>query len=400
MKNYLLLVLLIGLTNLNLLANNNSNEKDELFEKAVELSKKFIIVDTHIDVPYRLSHKWEDVSMQTEKGHFDYVRGIKGGLNAAFMSIYIPAEFEDKGGSVELADSLIDIVETLVKQNPEKFAIALSTEDVKNQFSEKLISLPMGMENGTPLQGNFENLKHFYDRGIRYLTLSHGKANHICDSSYDPNKKWNGLSPFGKTLIPEMNKLGIMVDISHVSDSTFYQVMEITKVPAIASHSSCRYFTPGFERNMNDDMIKKLAENGGVIQITFGSYFISGDYNKKSVEMENYIKEHHIKNGSEEERKYSENYKKEHPIDYGTVEDVADHIDHVVKLVGIDHVGLGSDFDGVGRLPENIQDVSYYPYIIYELLKKNYSEEDIQKVCSGNLLRVWKAVEDYAENGL
>ncbi|MCB0745202.1 MAG: dipeptidase, partial [Ignavibacteriae bacterium] len=359
---------------------------------------KFIIVDTHIDVPYRLSHKWEDVSMQTEKGHFDYVRGIKGGLNAAFMSIYIPAEFEDKGGSVELADSLIDIVETLVKQNPEKFAIALSTDDVKNQFSEKLISLPMGMENGTPLQGNFENLKHFYDRGIRYLTLSHGKANHICDSSYDPNKKWNGLSPFGKSLIAEMNKLGMMIDISHVSDSTFYQVIELTKTPVIASHSSCRFYTPGFERNMNDDMIKKLAENGGVIQITFGSYFVSGNYQSKMNELDNYYKENNVKRYSDEGKKYYDEFMQKNKIDYGTSEDLANHIDHVVKLVGIDHVGLGSDFDGIGKLPAGIKDVSSYPQIIYELLKKGYSEKDIEKICSGNILRVWKEVEDYAKD--
>ena len=254
----------------------------------------------------------------------------------------------------------------------------------------------MGMENGTPLQGNLQNLKYFYDRGIRYITLAHSEANHICDSSYDPNKKWNGLSPFGKTLIPEMNKLGIMVDISHVSDSAFYQAAEIAKAPMIASHSSCRHFTPGFERNMNDDMIVKLAENGGVIQITFGSYFISGPFNGYATETDNYIKEHHLQRGSEEAKIFLDNYKKEHPFNNGTVSDVADHIDHVVKLVGIDHVGLGSDFEGVGNLPKNLEDASYYPYIIYELLKRNYSDEDIEKVCSGNLLRVWKQVEEYA----
>ncbi len=231
------------------------------------------------------------------------------------------------------------------------------------------------MENGSPINGSFENLKHFYDRGIRYITLTHSKSNHICDSSYDPNKRWKGLSPFGKSLIPEMNKLGIMVDISHVSDDAFYQAIEISKVPVIATHSSCRYFTPNFERNMSDDMIKKLAEKDGVIQITFGSYFISGDFNRKSEEMDKYLTDNHLSRSSGEGKIYVDNYLKNNTMDPGTVSDVADHIDHVVKLVGVDYVGLGSDFEGVNTLPKNLTDVSYLPYLIYELLK-----EIIQKV--------------------
>jgi membrane dipeptidase len=375
-----------------------SNESDSLKLKAIELSKKFTIIDTHIDLPSRLLHDKENVSVKTKTGHIDYERAMLGGLNAAFMSIYIPAELEEKGGSKELADSLITIVENLEKEYPQKFALAYSVKDVLNQLGKNLLSLPIGMENGTPIQGNLENLKYFYDRGIRYLTLAHGKANHICDSSYDPNKKWNGLSPFGKKCIPEMNKLGIMIDISHVSDSTFYQVLEITKTPVIASHSSCRYFTPGFERNMSDDMIIKLAENGGVIQITFGSFFISGDFNKKALDIEDYLTEHHLSRGSKEGKEYIDNFLKDKPMNPGKVEDIANHIDHVVKLVGIDYVGFGSDFDGIGELPKGIDDASSYPNIIFELLKKGYSEEDIEKICSRNILRVWKEVEDYAKN--
>lgn len=376
--------------------NNQEERNDMLYNKALALSRNLLIVDTHIDLPMRLHHRFEDVTIKTENGHFDLVRAINGGLNAAFMSIYIPAELEEKGGSIELADSLIDIVENLAKSNPQKFAIAVSTDDIKNQFEKGLISLPLGMENGTPINGDINNLIHFYNRGIRYITLAHSKANHICDSSYDPNKKWNGLSPFGKSLILEMNRLGIMVDISHVSDSTFYQVIEISKAPVIASHSSCRFYTPGFERNMNDDMIKKLAEKGGVIQITFGSYFISGDYNKKMTEIDDYLKEHHISRWSSEGIDYVEKFKKENGIDLGSVEDVADHIDHVVRLVGIDYVGLGSDFEGVDHLPENLKSVADYPNLIYELLKRGYSDLDIEKICSGNILRVWKKVEEIA----
>ena len=375
-----------------------ANEKTDkvLYEKAQELSKKLLIVDTHIDLPYRLKSRWEDVSKRTPKGHFDYPRAVEGGLNSAFMSIFIPARYEASGGSVELADTLIDMVEFFAKEHPDKFALAYSPDDVIKHFEHGRISLPLGMENGTPIEGSFENLKHFYDRGIRYITLAHGKANHICDSSYDPNKKWNGLSPFGKKLITEMNKLGIMIDISHVSDSTFYQVIDLTRTPVIASHSSCRHFTPGFERNMNDDMIKKLAENGGVIQITFGSYFVSGDYQSKMTKMGNYLKEHNINRWSKEGKAYYKKFSSENNLNFGTAEDLANHIDHVVKLVGIDHVGLGSDFDGVGALPKGIKDVSSFPNIIYELLKKGYTEKDIEKICSGNILRVWKQVADFS----
>ncbi|MBK8944498.1 MAG: dipeptidase [Ignavibacteriae bacterium] len=395
MRKFLLIIFLGGLMNFN--AESISKIDQELFNKAVELSKKLLIIDTHIDLPMRLNSNWEDISVKSNNGHFDYERSIQGGLNAAFMSIYIPAELGESDQAFNLADSLINLVEYLAKTYPNKFAIAVSTEDVKNQFGKGIISFPMGMENGSPINGNFENLKHFYDRGIRYITLTHSKSNHICDSSYDPNKKWKGLSPFGKSLIPEMNKLGILVDISHVSDDAFYQTVEISKVPVIATHSSCRFYTPNFERNMSDEMIKKLAEKGGVIQITFGSYFISGDFNRKSEEIDKYLSHNHIARYSEEGKNFVENYLKNDPMKPGTVEDVADHIDHVVKLVGIDHVGLGSDFEGVNTLPENLKDASYYPYIIYELLKKNYSENDIEKICSGNMLRVWKQTEDFAK---
>lgn len=396
MKKFTQFFLLIVI--ITIFVNARNDEKDKsILEIAKKLSKKLLIIDSHIDVPYRLKNNFEYISQKTGSGHFDYPRAIQGGLNTAFMAIFIPPKYEATGGSVELADTLINLMENLAENHPDKFVLAYSTQDVINQFSQSRISIPLGMENGTPIEGSLENLKYFYQRGIRYITLSHGKANHICDSSYDPNKKWNGLSPFGKSLITEMNKIGMMIDISHVSDSTFYQVIELTKTPIIASHSSCRHFTPGFERNMNDDMIKKLADNGGVVQITFGSYFISGDYQAKMTAIGNYLKEHNIERWSEEGKKYYESFVKDHGLNKGIAEDVANHIDHVVNLVGIDHVGLGSDFDGIGALPKGVEDVSAFPNIIYELLKKGYVEDDIQKICSGNFLRVWKQVEEFAK---
>ncbi len=373
-------------------------DDSKLREKADLLAQKFIIVDTHVDVPYRLREKMEDISQRTEGGDFDYVRAKLGGLNAPFMSIYVPADREPKGTAKTLADSLIDMVEKFQKDWPDKFAIAKTVADVRAQFKKGLISLPMGMENGSPIESKTENLQHFYDRGIRYITLAHSKSNHLSDSSYDTTRQWHGLSPFGKEVVAEMNRLGIMIDISHVTDETFYQVMQLSKAPVIASHSSCRYYTPGWERNMDDEMIKALAKNGGVIMIAFGSSFLNDAYRKTEEKLWKYFDEHKLKPNSEEGKEYIKKFREENNLKYTDVSEVAAHIDHVVKLVGVDHAGFGSDFDGVGdSLPTGLKDVSHYPNIIQELLKMGYSEKDIEKICSGNILRVWSKVEKMAK---
>lgn len=373
----------------------------ELREKAHQLAQQFIIVDTHVDVPYRLTSKMEDISVRTPGGNFDYPRAKAGGLNVPFMSIYVPADYEGKGAKA-YADKLIDMVEKFARDWPDKFAIAMSVADVKAQFAERKISLPMGMENGAPIEGKLENLKHFYDRGIRYITLTHSQNNHICDSSYAETRQWHGLSPFGKELVAEMNRLGVMIDVSHISDEAFYQVMEISQAPVIASHSSCRQFTPGWERNMSDDMIKLLAAKGGVIHINFGSDFVNDESRKSSDPVWNhiqaYLKANNLKSGDPAAEAYIKKYREKHPVKYADISDVVAHIDHVVKLVGVDHVGFGSDFDGVGdSLPTGLKDVSDYPNLIYELLKKGYSDQDIEKICSENLLRVWSEVERIAQ---
>lgn len=369
---------------------------------AIEIAKKYIITDGHIDVPYRLEEQYEDVSHATESGDFDYPRAVAGGLDAPFMSIYIPAKLEfEGGGSKELADKLIDGVEKIVNDSPDKYALAYSVADVEANFAKGIISLPMGMENGSPIEGNLENLNHFYERGIRYITLAHSLSNHISDSSYDEKRPAKGLTEFGKQLIVEMNNLGIMVDVSHISDEAFYQVMEISKVPAIASHSSARHFTPGFERNMSDDMIKLLAKNGGVIQINFGSTFISKEsresYDARKLAVEKFAKENNFSEDSEEVKAFTKKYLAENPFKYANREDVLDHFDHVVKIAGIDAVGIGSDYDGVGdSLPEGLKDVSTYPGLIQGLLDRGYTEQDIAKILSGNVIRVWKQNEAYA----
>jgi len=253
--------------------------EERLRQHALLLAHKFIIVDTHIDVPYRLKMHPEDISSSTRQGEFDYPRAVEGGLNAPFFSIYVPADLEQSGAK-ELADSLIDMVDSVVAAHPGKFALARTPEDVRSQFRSGVLSVCLGMENGAPIHGVLANVRYFYDRGIRYITLAHAKDNHISDSSYDTTRTWHGLSPFGKELVAEMNRVGIMVDVSHISDDAFYQVMQLSRAPVIASHSSCRAFTPGFERNMSDDMIRLLASKGGVIMINFGSSFLTEDYQR------------------------------------------------------------------------------------------------------------------------
>jgi len=370
-------------------------------ERAATLAQEMMIVDTHVDVPYRLGEEMQDISGRTETGDFDYPRAVAGGLNAPFMSIYVPSAMEDDG-AYEFAEELIDMVESFEAQWPDKYAVARSVADVRSQFEQGLISLPMGMENGAPIEGDLENLRHFHDRGIRYITLTHAENNHICDSSYATEKTWDGLSPFGREVVAEMNRLGTMIDVSHVSDDTFFQVLELTSTPVIASHSSCRHFTPGFERNMSDEMIAALAANGGVLQINFGSAFLTAEANAQSREffaaMGAYAKENDLAQDDPAIEAFSETWFAENPRVFADLADVVGHIDHVVAIAGVDHVGIGSDFDGVGdSLPIGLKDVSQFPNLIEVLIDAGYSDGDIAKILGGNILRVWEAVEQAAE---
>ncbi|MDB2594855.1 dipeptidase [Pseudomonadales bacterium] len=366
-----------------------------------ELAQSLLIIDTHIDVPYRLKQSWADVSSATEGGDFDYPRAIEGGLNAPFMSIYIPASVDEAGGAFALADELIDGMESLAASAPDKFAIATCSDDLQSHFENNLISLPLGMENGGPVAQSEEALAHFFNRGIRYITLAHSKSNKISDSSYDTNEAWMGLSPYGKELITRMNDLGVMIDVSHISDAAFAQVIEISKAPVIASHSSLRHYTPGFVRNMSDEMVKTLGAANGVIQINFGTNFLTSEaqiYSKQRRQViAAYIASEGLAQDDPAVKAFAEQYKKDNPYPYATTNDVLDHIDRVVELAGIDAVGIGSDYDGVGdSLPQGLKDVSTYPHLIDGLLDRGYSEADIAKVLGGNALRVWRAVEAYA----
>jgi len=376
--------------------SNDANLK----KRAYELAHTYIITDGHIDVPWRLNDGYEDLSVRTKGGDFDYIRAKEGGLDVPFMSIYVPSSYQETGGAKEKADSLIDLVHRIANDHPDKFEVAYSPNDGDRIFSQGKIALPMGMENGAPIEDDLNNVAYFHKRGIRYITLTHARDNLICDSSYDTTNTWGGLSPFGRQVVTEMNRVGIMVDISHVTDAVINQVLDMAKAPVIASHSSCRKFTPGWQRNMGDPEIKRLKENGGVIQINYGSSFVTqASQDKRQANTDKvaaYAKKNGLEQGDEQLKVYANKVSKDNPI-YADITEVIDHIDHVVKLAGIDHVGIGSDYDGVGdSLPYGLKDVSSYPNLIYHLLKRGYSDEDIAKICYKNVWRVWREVERVA----
>lgn len=381
---------------------------EERLQAATQIAQSTIMVDGHVDLPFRmkvggftLKREVLDVSVRTPDGNFDYPRAKAGGLDAPFMSIYIPASNQAiPGASKALADTLIAMTERIAATFPDKFAMAYSPADVRANFAKGLISLPMGMENGAGIEDDLANVAYFHRRGIRYITLTHGKDNLIGDASYDTTATHGGLSDFGVKVVAEMNRLGIMVDLSHVSDNTFRDALAATKVPVIASHSSVRKFTPGFERNMSNELIQGLAKNGGVMMINFGGAFLDSAYTEGTAQVRehvvNWLAENNLSRSDPRAQQYIQEYTAKH-TPFPNVERVADHFDHVVQLVGIDYVGLGSDYDGVGdSLPTGLKDVSMFPNLFSELLRRGYSKEDLEKISYKNIFRVWQAVEDFA----
>lgn len=380
----------------------------EYRQKAIEIAHKYVIVDGHVDLPYRLKIKhfrlekeFTGIPLKTNDGDFDFERAQKGGLSSPMMSIYIPSALDKTDAAKLLADSLITMVNFIADSNPNYFQVAKNPTEIQAIKDKGKIALPMGMENGSPLKA-LADVKYFHDKGISYVTLTHAKDNHICDSSYDTTKTWRGLSPYGITLVNELAKQGVMIDVSHISDDSFYQVIKIAPVPIIASHSSARYFTPTFLRNMSDDMIKEMGKKNGVIMVNFGSTFLDAGVAQKRKEsqakLDKLLKEKGLKEDEEAAKPVVAEFLKTNPAAFADVEMVADHIDHIVKLSSVNQVGFGSDFDGVGdSLPTGLKDVADYPNLLYALLKRGYSEADLAKMCSGNIFRVWNEVIAYAK---
>ncbi len=330
-------------------------------KQAAAIHKKSLVIDAHIDVLYHLTRTRSraDLSQRLAAGHFDFIRAQEGGLDASFFAIFVSNRFSAQpNGPYHEAQRLLEHLDRIIAANPQRAEFAHTPDDVLRIANAGKHAVIKSVENGTPIGNDLTRLRQFYQQGIRYLTLCHNEDNQICDSSYDKRRTHRGLSAFGKKVVAEMNRLGMIIDVSHVSDQTFWQVLQLSQSPVLASHSSLRKFR-SFQRNLSDEMLLALKQNGGVACINFGSMFLSDDYRRRKQALQDVIK----------------------------------HIDYAVQLIGADHVGLGSDFDGVDELPRGLQDASAYPKITEALLQLGYSEEDIFKINGGNLLRVWRENE-------
>ncbi|MCX6235139.1 MAG: dipeptidase [Bacteroidetes bacterium] len=382
---------------------------DSLIKKALRIHKKAFTVDSHTDTPLDLfrgnADLLENTDLTKETPRVDLKKMKEGGLDAAFFAVFIGQNERTPEGNLKAKTRALAIFDTIfaeVRKYHGQAGIATTPKEAYRLVKEGKEVIFIGIENGYPIGNDLSMIQTFYNLGARYITLCHTKNNDICDSSTDKNgPENNGLSDFGKAVIKEMNRLGIMIDISHASDKTFYDVIASSKVPVIASHSCARALCDS-PRNLDDDMLRKLAENGGVIQMCFLSdYLRKPEPNpvRDSAHQALEEKYRHFENLTDEESKQA--WQEWHAIDKlypekpASVADVVDHIDHVMKVAGIDHIGIGTDFDGGGGV-DGCNDASQMANVTIELVKRGYSGKDIRKIWGGNLMRVMQEGEDYA----
>ena len=369
--------------------------------RAKRLHDRAIVVDTHDDTPQRLLFdKTFNIGMRNKDGHVDIPRMREGGLDALFFSIWVPSQITGPP-AVKRALDLIDSVREAVRTHPNDLMLANTAADIRRAAAEHKIAALMGMEGGHIIDDDLAVLRVYAALGVRYLTLTHFLNNNWADSSTD-KPAHNGLTAFGKDVVRELNRLGVIVDVSHVSDKTFYDVLEVTKAPVMASHSSSRAIS-NHPRNMTDDMMRALAKNGGVVMINYAAAFLSEGFRvaseKKSGNIVAAMAAMSKKCGGNEACTIMENERIEHEamlkgeLPKVMWDKIVEHVDHAVKVAGVDHVGLGSDFDGA-TMPLGMEDVSKLPEITDALLKKGYSEPDIEKILGGNILRVMEQVEN------
>ena len=387
-------------------------DEEALKAKAREIHDRILTVDTHSDTPSLMLRKEWDIGERHEpglrrSGKIDLPRMAEGGLDAEFFVVFVgqgERTLEGYTRAKERATVLFDAIHKMYKDYPHLVELAISPEDAYRLEKQGKRAAFIGMENGYSIGKDLSLIEEYYNRGIRYITLCHSSDNDICDSSTDErNPEDNGLSDFGKEVVAECNRLGIMVDVSHISNKSFFDVLEITKAPVIASHSSIGALCD-HPRNLSDRMLKALAANKGVVQICFVSQFVKKT--KPNPDREKALAQRREKYGSRSEvrdenirEKMREEYMdilEKYPMEKATIEDLVDHIDYVVKLIGVDHVGIGTDFDGGGGV-EGCDDVSELPHITEELLRRGYSEEEIQKIWGGNLMRVFRRVIEIAK---
>jgi membrane dipeptidase len=379
-----------------------SQTRDErLWREALRIHRSAIIVDGHNDITSPMVDEGYDLGTSSVgKYHTDLKRLKESGMTGEFFSIYIDQKYAKEGGSARRALDMIDLVYRATERYPNQLLFATSVADIRQAKRTNRIAALMGIEGGHAIENSLMALRNFYRLGIRYMTLTHNNTNDWADSSRD-EPRHNGLTEFGKEVVREMNRIGMMVDISHVSDKTVSDVLDITTAPVIASHSSARALC-NHPRNIPDDLLRRISQNKGLVMVNFFPAFIDQKaydaYTKRSERLKPEIDR--LKTEFEKEpKRLDEEINKlysQHPIPPTPLSVLIDHIDHIVKVAGIDHVGLGSDFDGIPSLPEGLKDVSELPNITYELLRRGYKEKEIRKILGENLLRVFSEVERVA----
>ncbi len=407
MKKYTLTIVTISfVVFMNLI---NAQTKVDYAEIAEKIHSEIITIDTHVDTPLRMVRGMDITKRNDGKkdgSKLDFPRMKEGKLDAVFFAVYVgQGKRDDEGNSkaYKRAIELFDVIDSVMSANKHVAEIALTPKDAVRIKSENKLAIYLGVENGYPLGKDISLIKKFYDMGARYITLSHTKNNDICDSSTDPEgPEHNGLSDFGKEVVKEMNKIGMIIDVSHISDKAVEDVLKVSSVPVIASHSCVRALNDN-PRNLNDELIKSIAEKGGVVQVCFYSgYLKTPEPNPVRDSLLNELQQKYQNYedlpAEVQQKARAERYEinEKFPAKLATVSDVVDHIDHIVKIAGIDYAGIGTDFDGGGGV-EGCIDASEMKNITVELLKRGYSKEDIEKIWSGNFFRVFNEVEKFAE---
>lgn len=397
-------VVLSGLVLSATLADDKANSRGEvkLTDEARRIHAEAIVVDGHNDLPYRFREKKDrgldrfDIAKGVPEFHTDIPRLKIGNLGVQFWSAYVDADRAKDLTAVRATLEQIDIIQRIIRKYPETFEQAFSYDDVMRIRKAGKIASLIGVEGGHSIDNSLGVLRVYHSLGVRYMTLTHSETLDWADASTDKPKS-NGLSPFGELVVLEMNRLGMMVDISHVSADTMRHVLKVTRAPVIASHSSA-FAIAEHPRNVPDDVLKAVAKNRGVVMVNFFSGFVVPEGARALKGMFDQIRvlREKFKDDQEGLRIAFDTWRKEKPIPRGSIHNVVDHIEHIIKVAGIDHVGLGSDYDGIGTTPKQLEDVSCYPYITQELLNRGYKKEDIHKVLGGNALRVMKECEEVA----
>jgi len=370
-----------------------------LWQRALQIHRRAIVIDTHNDVTTPMTNDDYDLSGTPPTPYRTSIERMKkGGLTAEFFSLYVKPWYVEHGGAARRTLDMIDSVYRAVERHPRDLMFATSVADIRRAKRQGKIAALMGIEGGHAIEDSLPTLREFYRLGVRYMTLTWNNTNNWADAGRG-EKKHHGLSDFGKDVVREMNRLGMMVDVSHVSDETMSDALDVSKAPIIASHSSARALS-NVPRNIPDDLLKRIAKNGGVVQVNFYTEFVDektvgpqSNERKSRLKAQQAAIDAKYKDDPERRGEESDKLEAANPLPPLPISKLIDHIDHIVKVAGIDHVGIGADFDGANDMPEGAQDVSMLPNITYELLKRGYSEQDIKKILGENLLRVFAEVE-------